>query len=58
MQCCHRGARPIDDVDTIEVWGDGRQTRSYCYVDDCVEGLHRLMRSRWFEPLHLGVKAE
>lgn len=40
--------------DEIEVWGDGRQTRSYCYVDDCVEGLHRLMRSRWFEPLNLG----
>ena len=26
--------------DTIEVWGDGLQTRSFCYVDDCVEGLH------------------
>ena len=33
------------DGDTIEVWGDGKQTRSYCYVDDCVEGIHRLMRS-------------
>ena len=40
--------------DEIEVWGDGRQTRSYCYVDDCVEGLHRLMRSSWTEPLNLG----
>jgi nucleoside-diphosphate-sugar epimerase len=40
--------------DEIEVWGDGRQTRSYCYVDDCVEGLHRLMRSDHAEPLNLG----
>ena len=31
--------------DEIEVWGDGKQTRSYCYIDDCVEGIHRLMRS-------------
>ncbi len=42
------------DGDTIEVWGDGQQTRSYCYVDDCVEGLHRLMRSDHREPLNLG----
>jgi nucleoside-diphosphate-sugar epimerase len=40
--------------DEIEVWGDGRQTRSYCYVEDCVEGLHRLMRSSSTEPLNLG----
>ena len=40
--------------DEIEVWGDGQQTRSYCYVDDCVEGIHRLMRSDWREPLNLG----
>ena len=40
--------------DEIEIWGDGKQTRSYCYVDDCVEGLHRLMRSDWHEPLNLG----
>jgi GDP-D-mannose 3',5'-epimerase len=40
--------------DEIEIWGDGKQTRSYCYVDDCVEGIHRLMRSDWREPLNLG----
>jgi GDP-D-mannose 3',5'-epimerase len=38
----------------IEIWGDGDQTRSFCYVDDCVEGLHRLMRSTHAEPLNLG----
>ena len=43
-----------DDVDTIEVWGDGEQTRSYCYISDCVEGIYRLMRSDYREPLNLG----
>ena len=43
------------DVDVIEVWGDGRQTRSYCYIDDCVEGIYRLMRSDFSEPLNLGT---
>jgi GDP-D-mannose 3', 5'-epimerase len=38
----------------IEVWGDGNQTRSYCYIDDCVEGIYRLMRSNHAEPLNLG----
>ena len=42
------------DVDAIEVWGDGKQTRSYCYVDDCVEGIYRLMRSEHRDPLNLG----
>ncbi|MGH7864000.1 MAG: NAD-dependent epimerase/dehydratase family protein, partial [Candidatus Binataceae bacterium] len=38
----------------IEIWGDGEQTRSFCYVDDCVKGLHLLMRSDHGEPLNLG----
>jgi nucleoside-diphosphate-sugar epimerase len=41
---------------SIEVWGDGEQTRSYCYIDDCVEGLYRLMRSDVREPLNLGTE--
>src|SRR5690349_1069388 len=41
--------------DSIEVWGDGQQTRSYCYIEDCVEGIHRLMRSEYSEPLNLGT---
>lgn len=40
--------------DTIEVWGDGQQTRSYCYIDDCVEGLQRIMKSTYSEPINLG----
>jgi nucleoside-diphosphate-sugar epimerase len=38
----------------VEIWGDGEQTRSFCYIDDCVEGLHRLMHSDFPEPLNLG----
>lgn len=43
-----------EDGDAIEIWGDGEQTRSYCYIDDCVEGIYRLMRSSHREPLNLG----
>jgi len=42
------------EEDVIDVWGDGKQTRSYCYIDDCVEGIYRLMRSDFREPLNLG----
>jgi GDP-D-mannose 3', 5'-epimerase len=38
----------------VEIWGDGEQTRSFCYIDDCVEGLLRLMRSEYRKPLNLG----
>lgn len=38
----------------VEIWGDGEQTRSFCYIDDCVRGIHRLMRSDYGEPLNLG----
>ncbi len=38
----------------IEIWGDGQQTRSFCYVDDCVEGTLRLMASDIHEPLNIG----
>jgi GDP-D-mannose 3',5'-epimerase len=42
------------DGDEIDVWGDGEQTRSYCYVDDCVQGIYKLMRSDYRDPLNLG----
>jgi GDP-D-mannose 3', 5'-epimerase len=38
----------------VEIWGDGEQTRSFCYIDDCVEGIIRLMGSDYSEPLNLG----
>ncbi len=43
------------DGDEVEVWGDGNQTRSFMYVDDCVEGIYRLMRSDYRSPLNLGT---
>lgn len=42
------------DGEEIEVWGDGLQTRSFCYIDDCVEGIYRLMRSDHRDPINLG----
>lgn len=38
----------------VEIWGDGEQTRSFCYIDDCLEGLTRLMASDCREPINLG----
>lgn len=43
------------DGDTIEIWGDGKQTRTYNYIDDCVEGVYQLMCSDYTEPLNLGT---
>jgi GDP-D-mannose 3', 5'-epimerase len=44
-----------EDRGTIEVWGDGEQTRSFMYIDDCVDGLLRLMASDFPGPLNLGT---
>jgi nucleoside-diphosphate-sugar epimerase len=38
----------------IEIWGDGEQTRSFCFIDDCVRGIDQLMRSDFHDPLNLG----
>ena len=43
------------DGGEIEVWGDGEQTRSFMHVDDCVEGIYRIMRSGYSLPLNLGT---
>ena len=50
-----RKVAEADDTFEIEVWGDGEQTRSFCYVDDCVEGMVRLMESVYDKPLNLGT---
>ncbi|MGB1274080.1 MAG: NAD-dependent epimerase/dehydratase family protein [Luminiphilus sp.] len=42
------------DGGSIEMWGDGVQTRSFLYVDECVEGTIRLMRSDWQGPVNIG----
>ncbi|MER5178800.1 NAD-dependent epimerase/dehydratase family protein [Streptomyces sp. NPDC002896] len=38
----------------VEIWGDGEQTRSFTYIDDCIEGTLRLTRSEHTEPLNIG----
>lgn len=38
----------------IEIWGDSEQTRSFCYIDDCLTGIYKLMRSNYYNPLNLG----
>ncbi|MBX6763130.1 MAG: NAD-dependent epimerase/dehydratase family protein [Rubrobacteraceae bacterium] len=43
------------DGGEIEVWGDGEQTRSFMYIDDCVEGIYRIMHSDHPGPLNLGT---
>ena len=42
------------DQSSVEIWGDGHQTRSFCFIDDCVEGILRVMKSDWSEPINLG----
>jgi GDP-D-mannose 3',5'-epimerase len=44
----------VKDGDAIEVWGDGLQTRSFLYIDDCLEGIKRLMASDFEGPVNIG----
>jgi GDP-D-mannose 3', 5'-epimerase len=44
----------VEDGGTIEIWGDGKQTRSFLYVDECVEGICRLMNSEFSGPVNIG----
>ena len=50
---CRKVAEAIDG-DSIEVWGDGKQTRSFLYIDECVEAVLRLMESDFEEPVNIG----
>lgn len=49
-----RKVAEADDGGTIEMWGDGKQTRSFLYVDEAIEGVRRLMDSDCEEPLNIG----
>ena len=50
-----RSPRPVlSGSREIEIWGDGKQTRSFTHIDDCVEGTLRLMASDVREPLNIG----
>lgn len=43
-----------EDGDEIEIWGDGKQTRSFLYIDECLEGTLQLMQSDWIGPVNIG----
>ena len=50
---CRKVAEAADGS-SIEIWGDGRQTRSFLYVDECIEGTLRLLRSEYTGPVNIG----
>ena len=50
---CRKVAEAVDGGE-IEVWGDGKQVRSFLYVDECLDGILRLMRSDCERPLNIG----
>src|SRR5580692_12601272 len=52
--CRKVAAAVLDGTEEIEIWGDGKQTRSFTYIDDCVEGTLRLTASDVREPLNVG----
>ena len=49
-----RKAIMADEGGEIEVWGDGKQTRSFLFIDECVESVWRLMKSEFNEPVNIG----
>jgi len=52
---CRKVAKSIIEKNSnIDVWGDGEQTRTFLYIDDCIEGTLRLFESNFFEPLNIG----
>jgi len=50
---CRKVAEAKDGGE-IEMWGDGNQTRSFLYIDDCLEGIRRLMNSNFHGPVNIG----
>lgn len=46
--------KAITSTDVIEVWGDGEQTRSFTFIDDCIEGVWKLFNSDYSKPLNIG----
>lgn len=51
-----RKVAEAEDGRYIKVWGDGKQTRSFLYIDECLEGTLRLMRSDFLGPVNIGSK--
>lgn len=44
----------LNGTNTIDIWGDGEQTRSFMWIDDCIKGIHSVMRGTFREPVNLG----
>jgi len=51
---CRKVAETADEGGEIEIWGDGEQTRSFLYVDECVEATYRLVQSDFMGPVNIG----
>ena len=51
---CRKVANLPEEGGTIEVWGDGKQTRSFLYIDECIEATRRLMKSDFIGPVNIG----
>lgn len=49
-----RKVAEVENNGTIEIWGDGKQTRSFLYIEDCLDGIQQLMQSNYNEPLNIG----
>ena len=49
-----RKVAEVSDPGKITIWGDGKQTRSFCYIDDCIRGIEALMESDYAEPVNIG----
>ena len=49
-----RKAAMLEDGESLEVWGDGLQTRSFLYIDECIEAVQKLMDSDFTEPINIG----
>jgi GDP-D-mannose 3',5'-epimerase len=54
MPNCRLCMQVLTSTKDIEMWGDGMQTRSFTFIDDCVEGILRITKSDFKEPLNLG----
>lgn len=50
---CRKVAEAVDGSE-IEIWGDGKQTRSFLYIDECLEGVRRLVQSDFLGPVNIG----
>jgi GDP-D-mannose 3',5'-epimerase len=49
-----RKVAEASDLGTITIWGDGKQTRSFCYIDDCTRGIEALMEADYTKPVNIG----